>query len=284
MKNSNDIKSSFKKAGFSNSDIQAVYAGIAKIRAEEKSFSNKFEKDWSEAFIASECFYVLITEAVNTCLNHIDTLDEQEKKSKINAFTALDELQRRAAQQYLEILTLIKHGFPDGAFARWRSMYELSVIGAFILKYGEAVAEKFIEASGTQDRYDWAMACGEFPETKRHVTFGDILKLCDIDNDAWKEGYTAANQTVHASPQGTFGRLGSQDGSDTISPRSDYGIAAPAIESASTLALLTSMLCSIYQDENTTEIITLAANWLEELTDIYCNTHDNLFPDDTEDF
>jgi hypothetical protein len=284
MNNSNDIKSSFKKAGFSNSDIQAVYAGIARIRAEEKNFSDKFEKGWNDAFIASECFYVLITKAVNSCLRHTDKLSKDEKSSKIYTFTALDELQRRAAQQYLEILTLIKHGFPDGAFARWRSMYELSVIGAFILKYGEAVAEKFIEASGTQDRYDWAMASGEFPETKRHVTFGDILRLCDIDNEAWKEGYTAANQTVHASPQGTFGRLGSQDGSDTSSRRSDYGIAAPAIESASTLALLSSMLCSIYQDENTTEIITLAANWLEELTDIYCNTHDNLFPDDTEDF
>ena len=235
------LKKSFENAGFSDAEKVSVLTGIAKNRADEQSFSGYFEENWSEAFLCSECFYTLI------------------------------------CQQYLEISALIKNGFSDGAFARWRSMHELSVISSFILKYGEEVAEKFIEAQSTEDRYDWAMVSGAFRENKRHVTFGDILKLTDMNDDVWKENYTVANQTVHASPQGTFGRLGAPEGDSKSSYRSGYGIAAPAIQCANTLALVSSMLFSVFQDEKTIRKMTLAANWLEELTDVYLRTHEKLF-------
>lgn len=271
------LSDSFTKAGFSQAEITSVLAGTAALRADEKNFSQYFNETWSAAFVSSECFFVIISQAFSAYSSYADELTDEFKKDKTNTLTALGELHRRASQQYLEILTLVKNGFSDGAFARWRSMYELSVISSFILKYGEPVAEKFIEASDTQDRYDWAMECGEFSERKRHVTFGDILKLCEIDTDVWKENYTVANQTVHASPQGTFDRLGSKDGKVSISQRGDYGIAAPAIHSANTLALISSMLFSIFPEEKTMEKMSLAAKWLDELTDAYCETHERLF-------
>ena len=271
------LSKSFEKAGFTQADTASVFAGIAKMRAEEQSFADYFSENWNTAFVKSECFYVLIAQAVSTYNAYISSLPEEIIKDKQNTCKALSELHRRASQQYLEILTLIKNGFPDGAFARWRSMYELSVISSFIHKYGEAVAAKFVEASDSQDRYDWAMECGEFSERKKHVTFGDILKLCDMETDVWRENYTVANQTVHASPQGTFGRLGSKDGSESLAQRVDYGISAPAIQSANTLALISSMLFSILPEEKTVEKMTLAAKWLDELTEAYCETHEKLF-------
>lgn len=274
------LSDSFKKAGLSANEINSMFSGIAKMRADEKSFQCYFEESWGSAFIASECFYVIISQAYSAFTNYISSISEEFFNTKKNTFTALNELYRRASQQYLEIITLVKNGFSDGAFARWRSMYELYVITAFIAKYGEEVAEKFIEASDTQDRYDWAMASNIFPETKRHVTFGDILKNCDMDTEVWKENYTVANQTVHASPQGTFGRLGTQDGSENISPRSDYGIAAPAIHSANTLALISSTLFSIFPEEKTMEKMAAATKWLDELIEIYCNIHDTLYPEE----
>lgn len=271
------LSKSFEKAGFSQGDTALVFTGIAKLRADENSFSEHFEQNWSAALIKSECFYVLISQAVSAYSAHLSSLPEEITKDKRNTCTALSELHRRASQQYLEILTLIKNGFPDGAFARWRSMYELSVISSFIHKYGEPVAAGFIEASDSQDRYDWAMECGEFSERKKHVTFGDILKLCDMETDVWRENYTVANQTVHASPQGTFDRLGSKDKSEALSQRVDYGISAPAIHSANTLALISSMLFSIFPEEKTIDKMTLAARWLDELTETYCETHEKLF-------
>lgn len=272
-----NIAESFRSAGFTESEINLALSGAARMRAEEQSFAEYFSQNWSRAYIVSECFYVMINKAAESCARYFESLSDYEKNEKPNTFTALTRLHKRASQQYLEIITLVKAGFADGAFARWRSMHELSVISSFILKYGEPVAEKFIEASETEDRYDWAMASNAFRENKRHVTFGDILKLCDLDVDVWKEDYTVANQTVHASPQGTFGRLGAQDNGDSL--RSGYGIAAPAIQCANTLALVSSMLFSLYPDEETVEKMSLAAKLLDALTEIYYNTHERLFPE-----
>ena len=56
----------------------------------------------------------------------------------------------------------MKNGFADGAYSRWRSLYELNIIASFISKYGEEVAEAYISSHNTEDRYEWARACGEF--------------------------------------------------------------------------------------------------------------------------
>lgn len=277
IKDRESLTESFASAGFSTIQANNILTEIARLRAEEASFLAKADANWSRAFVASECFYVILSKASKAYSKYVENLPDDEKSPRLSTYTALSRLQKRAAQQYAEIITLVKHGFSDGAFARWRSMYELSVISSFILKYGEEVAAKFIEASESEDRYDWAMASGVFPETKRHVTFGDILRLCDIDADVWKENYTVANQTVHASPQGTFGRLGSQDGESPDSQRSEYGISAPAIQSANTLVLITSMLFSVYPEQESVEQTELAVKWLGELTDIYAEIHERLF-------
>ncbi len=274
------ISKHFYSAGLSDVQVQNLLTGIAKMRADERSFSEYFGENWAPAFELSEGFYILISRAGSDYSKYVSSLTEDITENKVNTYTALSRLYTRAAQQYLEILTLVKNGFSDGAFARWRSMYELFVIVSFIHKFGEAVAEKFIEASESEDRYDWAMESGVFPENKRHVTFGDILKHCDIDADVWKENYTVANQTVHASPQGTFGRLGAQDGKKQLSLRSGYGIAAPAIHCANTLALISSMFFSVFPEEKTMDKMSLAAKLLDELTTVYCDIHDSLFPDE----
>lgn len=275
MKPNGRLSESFRAAGFSDGEIGSLMAGVAALRAEELSFSEYFEENFGDAFTASETLYTLISETAAHYSNYVEGLSQTEKEGKISTYTALSTLHTRASQEYLEILTLVKNGFSDGAFARWRSMYELSVISSFIRKFGEPVAEKFIEASDTQDRYDWAMESGAFSPNKRHVTFGDIVKLCDMDVDAWAENYTVANQTVHASPQGTFGRLGAESGAS--SRRSGYGVSAPAIQCANTLALVSSMLFSLFPEQRTMEKMSLAAGWLDELIDAYCEAHEKLF-------
>ena len=275
MKPNGRLSESFRTAGFSDGEIGSLMAGVAALRAEELSFTKYFEENFGDAFTASETLYTLISETAAHYSNYVESLSQTEKEGKISTYTALSTLHTRASQEYLEILTLVKNGFSDGAFARWRSMYELSVISSFIRKFGEPVAEKFIEASDTQDRYDWAMESGAFSPNKRHVTFGDIVKLCDMDVDAWAENYTVANQTVHASPQGTFGRLGAESGAS--SRRSGYGVSAPAIQCANTLALVSSMLFSLFPEQRTMEKMSLAAGWLDELIDAYCEAHEKLF-------
>lgn len=42
-----------------------------------------------------------------------------------------------------EIRCLLAGGYPDGALARWRALYELALVAAFIRKHGPGVAERY---------------------------------------------------------------------------------------------------------------------------------------------
>ena len=69
----------------------------------------------------------------------------QARRNENYQFQALVHLHSRSVQVALEIHHLLKGGFADGAFARWRSLYELSNTASFISKYGEDTAERFLK-------------------------------------------------------------------------------------------------------------------------------------------
>mgnify|MGYP007003805305 CR=1 FL=1 len=118
-------------------------------------------------------------------------------------------LKKGHVQIYLEVVCLNKNGFADGAYAKWRSLYELSIIATFIKKYGENVAKAFIKSANTEDRYEWAREADCFKDyNKKYITFSAIQDNCEIATKEWKKEYNFVNQLVHASPQGTMYRLG----------------------------------------------------------------------------
>ncbi|NGM71361.1 hypothetical protein G6M89_20575 [Natronolimnobius sp. AArcel1] len=53
-------------------------------------------------------------------------------------------LHARSVQVALEIHHLLKGGFADGAFARWRSLYELAITSSFIVQHSGVTAERFL--------------------------------------------------------------------------------------------------------------------------------------------
>lgn len=258
-----------------------MYEDVMIFRAEEQEFIAIQEQKWCRAFVASEALYIMVVQTVEYYRDYVNNLDEDIKKDKIWRFTALMHIHGRAMQQYLEITTLMKNGFADGAYARWRSMYELAIIASFINKYGEKVAKAFVEASCTDDRYEWARESGIFSENKKYINFSDIQKSCDIDSPQWRKQYDLANKTVHASPQGTFNRLGIMGSNKVISiGRSDYGITIPAEHSAISLAQITSVFLGLFSC--TKMIIALRGinNWIDVIREIYFKSHDEIFPDD----
>lgn len=250
-------------------------------RANEQEFLARQEQKWCRAFVASESMYIMILEAAESYVKFTSKLTHEELRKKHCTFTAMLHLHGRSLQQFLEIITLMKNGFADGAYARWRSMYELSIISSFITKYGEGVAEAFINSSETSDRYEWARASGVFPNRKNYISFNDIQKNCDIDNNVWKEQYDLANKIVHASSQGTFKRLSNTGGMDIIpTGRSDYGITTPAEHSAISLAQITTLFFAIHPNEDSAIAIKYISNWIDVIREEYFKTHDSIFPDD----
>ncbi|MDL5041592.1 DUF5677 domain-containing protein [Heyndrickxia coagulans] len=227
--------------------LDTMYEQVMMFRAEEQEFLSIQEQKWYKAFVASESMYIMVLEATQSYVEHVNELPKEELKNHNYTFTAMLHIHGRALQQFFEIISLMKNGFADGAYARWRSMYELSIISSFITKYGERVAKAFIQSSETNDRYEWARASGAFSKNKKYVTFNDIQNNCDINSKIWRKQYDLANKIIHASPQGTFARLSNMGTKNNIPVgRSDFGITTPAEHSAISLAQITTMFFTIY--------------------------------------
>lgn len=65
-------------------------------------------------------------------------------KEKDYVFEVLCRLHSRACRISGETLLLMRNGYASGALARWRALHEIAVIGFFVRKNGNEVAEKYL--------------------------------------------------------------------------------------------------------------------------------------------
>ena len=94
-------------------------------------------------------------------------------------------------------------------------------------------------------------------------TFSDIQRECDMHPD-WKKQYDLACWTNHASPQGTFKRLGNSPNQNAIPVgHSNYGITTPAEHSAIALSWMTAMFINIFPNLDGVSRIGLLNKWIE---------------------
>ena len=97
---------------------------------------------WKEGLDQLEQFVVLNLEWGTKLIEEFNLNGDQKTK---NLFNALIKNHSRACLMSEEILHLLKGGFPDAAFARWRSLYEIAVTATFIRFQGEACAEAYLD-------------------------------------------------------------------------------------------------------------------------------------------
>lgn len=97
---------------------------------------------WKEGLDQLEQFIALNLDWGTKLINEFKTNGDPERK---HLFSALIKNHSRACLMSEEILHLLKGGFPDAAFARWRSLYEIAVTATFIGLRGEACAEAYLD-------------------------------------------------------------------------------------------------------------------------------------------
>jgi hypothetical protein len=97
---------------------------------------------WKEGLEQLEQFIALNLDWGTKLINEFNTNGDPERK---HLFPALIKNHSRARLISEEILHLLKGGFPDAAFARWRSLYEIAVTASFIGLRGEACAEAYLD-------------------------------------------------------------------------------------------------------------------------------------------
>ena len=241
---------------------------------------------WGECFAASKTMYSMAIEAAQIHIEHIENDVEKEEMVKCQyRFLSLVNLHARACQMFLEILELNKGGFADGAFARWRSMFELCCIAQFISDHDEVIAKQYFEQSETdKQKYEWTVGvCNKNGKPIGKMTFNMIMEMCDINN-AWKEEYKTGCIEVHATAQGTFKRMGAyKEIGKLIAGRSDYGITASATHSALSLRWITCLLLSVFPTVDSNTFSKVIIDWSKYLGELYVNAEAESFDDSIDD-
>tara|TARA_R110002020_G_C16213555_1_gene767174 strand:+ start:206 stop:1243 length:1038 start_codon:yes stop_codon:yes gene_type:complete len=114
-----------------------------------KKFYRRLEKKWEPAFKELEVFILY-----NRLYGERVSISYRNAKPNDVKFETLLRLHARACQMSLEILNLLKGGFADGAMARWRSLYEISVISNFLENQDEEVSQKFLDYNFVENYYE----------------------------------------------------------------------------------------------------------------------------------
>lgn len=256
-------------------------------RAKTQEFSARLEQLWGKCFAASQTMYTITVEAAENISKYIDeNISSDEKSAKKYMFLALQHLHGRACQIFLEILTLLRNGFGDCAYARWRSLYELNCIAYFIKAQGEQIAKQYYEQSqSTVHHKDYTWTVGAINKRGKPITinsFATIETYCEMGN-VWNEQYKLACLITHGSPEGTFKRMSIYETRNIIPVgRSNYGIAVPAEHSAIWLCLVSTLFFTLFPSVDGIAYAKTLGKWVSVIQEMYYSTEREVFPNNEQ--
>lgn len=255
-----------------------MYEHVLEARAYTAEFLARQEQKWGKAFVASEALYLCVLEATENYNSFVAANHTGEENYR---YFAIRHLHGRALQIYKEILCLNQNGFADGAFARWRSLYELSVVVCFICKYGETVAQAYINSMNSSGTNEWARIAPCFANKKprERITLQELIDNSGI-NEEWRSEYRFANLFVHSSADATFHRLGAYGPSET-SPvgHTDWGMTISAVYAANSLTLITVEMFALYPHGDSIAAAKTFFTWINRIESYYEEVEKLCFPD-----
>lgn len=108
---------------------------------DEKRYNKLIQKHWGKPLQSLEMLLSICLEAGS---DFNSKYRPQAVEENDYVFEALTRIHARGCQVGFETLTLLKYGFAEGAYARWRTLHELAVIANFIKDRGNEVAERSI--------------------------------------------------------------------------------------------------------------------------------------------
>mgnify|MGYP005851207357 FL=1 len=224
------------------------YKQILKQREYQNGFCSRLLYQYHEPISEFEIF-------IEHCIKIIHDMKYPEDKYP-NTCKVLNGICARAILIANEILCLIKNGFASGALARWRTLYEYSVIAIAIIKFGEETACKYIaynaitnyseaktynehsamlgfdsipldelnglksSAEEAQRKYPDLKECKDYSWAKPHInklSFAELAKITDINY--YRPYYRFSCHYIHGTAKGIFYDLGQIYGLDEKNSR-----------------------------------------------------------------
>lgn len=244
---------------------------LQKNKNKQEVFQNKLNSIWREGFERSKELYYICSDV----LYNLALKNKEERQTYMQK--DLEAICIRACQVYQEVMVLAENGFPDGSWARWRTLYELSIIAQFISENGEEIAEAYYNTSFAPSNYEWARKSSSFKNynPKWNVTFQSIFERCKRTNKNWKKFYDSANIAVHATALGTFGRRGVYKGDVGIGP-TILGLGEAASHAAQSLNIIMLTYLECMKGMYTTIEGIVITKWADEVKRIYKEIEENL--------
>lgn len=242
---------------------------------ERAHFKDRLDQRWKKGL---DPLRMMLVAARELGQDYADRLGRSKAKKGIETRIAISALHIRACQTTLEILTLIENGLPDGAYARWRTLYELNVVAYFIHQAGDDVASRYFahdvvsmrtnlandfrfygetfdrdkldeEGKELEDEYNALIAKFGKPFASPYGWAAEYLDLKKpifqdlekaVDWGALPPEYKMSSFKVHAGVAGTFRTLSTVGGpGHMIAGASNYGMDRPAILTAQSLLRIT---------------------------------------------
>ncbi len=121
---------------------------------------------------ALDWFELLITSAQEISAN-LDVTKINNYQENQDLYDALRRLHGRSCLIAYEILTLLRAGFADGAYARFRTIHETVIIGCFISNNGNDAAKRYLDHSHINSA----------KEAMQFNKYADVLGEESISND-----------------------------------------------------------------------------------------------------
>lgn len=247
-------------------------------RYESQHFNDRIDLRWSKGLDPLRMMLIASREVGEV---FAEKLARSKASRGLLKREALFVLHTRACQTTLEILTLIENGLPDGAYARWRTLYEITVVAFFISRFGDEAAKRFMAHDVVSTReslvneykfsgkiYDPKMLEGEERDieddfhavvqefgksfaghygwaadslSKKSPRFQDLEEA--VDWGALPPEYKWSSFKVHAGSAGALRTLGSI-GDDMVihAGATNAGLQTPAIDTAVSLLQITSLV------------------------------------------
>ncbi len=250
----------------------------------DDEFCARLNKKWFEAFDLLEQTAVVSYEVGENIVNNSKMF---LNTSNSYLFEILLHLHARAIQISKEILILMKNGYADGAIARWRTLYEISIISLFISKYGNETAKMYkdytiVETYNELTTYikkNDKLGYNEIPDEEiqrqeKNISelelkygkdyikpYGWTMNILEkknrkfegienaVEQDHIRPFYKWACNAVHAGPKAAYYKIGIYGNKNImLTGPTNYGFAGPGQNTALSLVQITSTLVLNFMD------------------------------------
>jgi len=246
-----------------------------------EGFYFRLERTWKVPFSKLSMLVACAIEVGEGVNLRFRNLDAPETPNLINVLT---RLHARSCQVAQEILVLLKHGYSEGAMARWRTLHEIVVTMNFIYEHGESSADRYTQHDAVETyraACQFQQNCGKLnyePLTSLEIeiskiaydraittfgrsfggqygwaaidlkssrpTFAEIERAVEMDH--YRSHFKFASHNVHANPKGIFFKMGLHGPTDILMcGPSNLGLAEPGQNTALSLSVATATVIQI---------------------------------------